>query len=243
MTPEVRENQTRFEQKWRDELISCIDSLSGNEVYMRSYSRLVSFQAWKVELFQDLLSKSVLQFALEGQNDLLVSYLLARGGQWRSALQSLRAAIENYLNCLYFMDHPVELKLWELGQRRNQFSELIDYFGKHPKHTGLAQSKFGLDIIKKEYATLSKAVHASAVSFRMSVDDEPRFFGNKVEDLQKWETRSKSVCRGLNLLILSLFRENLIATRKKNLREAISYSLKPSDKDWIKETFSVTLRF
>ena len=243
MSPEILENYAKFELRWSRELEECTALLSGKDAFKRSYSRLVSFQAWRSELFQDIMSAESLQFALEGQNDLLVSYLLARGGQWRSALQSLRAALENYMNCFYFMDHPVEMQLWNNGSFRTQFSELVRYMIDHPLNIGLSETKFGVDIIKSEYATLSKAVHGSAVSFRMSSNEGPRFFDGASASLGMWETRNKLVCRGLNLLMLSLFRENLAATRKRNLRRAITYSLKPSDKDWLKETFSITIPF
>lgn len=189
------------------------------------------------------MSPEALQFALEGQNDLLVSYLLARGGQWRSALQAQRAAIENYVNSLYFMDHPVELQLWGSGTFKTNFSDLLKYLSDHPANDGVPDAKSGLVAIKSEYATLSRAVHGSAVSFRMSADGGPRFFDASLASLGMWETRDKAVCRGLNLLMLSMFRTHLTAARKRNLRKAITYSLKASDKGWVKELFSVTLPF
>lgn len=242
MNAEVENNHSRFEERWVAEMNASLDGLRGNEAYIRSYARLVSFQAWRSEILQEHISVSALQFAMEGQNDLLASYLLARVGQWRSSLQSLRAALENYANCLYFMDHPVEVKLWERGKFRNQFSDLMDYFSKHPRNLGLSQEKYGLDIIRSEYATLSKAVHASAVHFRMSSNDGPRLFKNDIVELNKWETRNVKVCRGLNLLLLSLFREHLVAARKRNLRTAIGHSFGEADVQWIKETYSVTIK-
>lgn len=243
MSPEILVNHARFEERWRNELQECTAAFSQDEAFKKAYSRLVSFQAWRIELFQEVMCEGSLQFSLEGQNDLLVSYLLARGGQWRSALQALRAALENYTNSFYFMDHPVELKLWEIGNFRTQFSDIIKYMIAHPSNIGISTSQNGIDIIKSEYATLSKAVHGSAVSFRMSSDEGPRFFDATPSNLGMWETRSKLVSRGLNLLMCSLFREHMLASRKRNLRKAITYSLKSSDKAWIKETFSITLPF
>jgi hypothetical protein len=243
LNPEILANHARFEAKWINELQECTAALAGDEAFKKAYSRLVSFQAWRSELLQEVISDGSLQFSLEGQNDLLVSYLLARGGQWRSALQSLRAALENYTNSFYFMDHPVELKLWEIGSFRTQFSDVVKYMTDHPSNIGIPTAKTGIDIIKSEYATLSKAVHGSAVSFRMSSNGGPRFFDEARSNLGMWETRSKLVSRGLNLLMCSLFREHLSASRKRNLRKAITYSLKASDKSWIKETLSITLPY
>ena len=141
------------------------------------------------------------------------------------------------------MDHPVELKLWEIGNFRTQFSDIIKYMIDHPCNIGITTAKNGIGIIKGEYATLSKAVHGSAVSFRMSANGGPRFFDETPLNLGMWNTRNKLVSRGLNLLMCSLFREHLSASRKRNLRKAITYSLKAADKPWIKETFSITLPF
>lgn len=243
MIPEILENHSRFESRWTSEMQECMAALAGHDAFKKAYSRLVSFQAWRSELFQEILSTEALQFVLEGQNDLLVSYLLARGGQWRSALQSLRAALENYMNSFYFMDHPVEMQLWNIGNLRTQFSDLVKYMIDHPANIDMPSNKFGIDIIKSEYATLSKAVHGSAVSFRMSSNGGPRFFDESSSSLGMWETRSKAVCRGLNLLMLSLFKEHLSASRKRNLRKAVTYSLKPSDKSWVKKDFLITLPF
>lgn len=243
MSPEIVENHVRFEQRWASELQECTAELAGQEAFQRAYSRIVTFQAWRSELLQDIMKAEALQFALEGQNDLLVSYLLARSGQWRSSLQSLRAAIESYLNSLYFMDHPVELQLWNTGGFKTHFTDLLKYQADHPGNVGVSNDKSGLDIIKSEYAVLSRAVHGSAVSFRMSASDGPRFFDSTSSNLGMWESRNKAVCRGLSLLMLSLFRGHLGAARKRNLRKALTYSLKESDKAWVKESFSVTLPF
>nr|WP_315384225.1 hypothetical protein [uncultured Sphingomonas sp.] len=243
MTPEILANFARFETRWAAELKDCAAALADEDAFKRAYSRIVSLQAWRSELLQDSIRSEALQFTIEGQNDLLVSYLLARGGQWRSALQSQRAAIENYLNSLYFMDHPVEMQLWEAGSFKTTFTELAKYFADHPANAGPPGAKNGLEILKAEYSTLSRAVHGSAVSFRMSSAGGPHFFDSSAANLGMWESRSKAVCRGLNLLLLSLFRAQLTATRKRNLRKAITYSLKPTDKGWVKTCYGITLPF
>ena len=243
MTPEIHQNYLRFEQRWQSELNSTTNTLSDREAYAKTYSRLISLHAWREELLSEKISPEAIQFALEGQNDFLVSYMLARGGQWRSALQALRASIENYLNCLYYMDHPIELKLWADGKRRNKFSDLMDYFKAHPDIAHLEDKETGIKLLKSEYATLSRAVHASAISFRMTSDNNTRLFTDNVASLGMWEHRTKNVCRGINLLLLSLFREHLTATRKRNLRKAIAFSLHPADKNWIKRRHSITITF
>jgi hypothetical protein len=233
----------RFEERWLREWSETEKRLSKNPNFEDAFTRLLSLQAWRSEVFEDKLQEGEMQFALEGQNDLLVSYILARSGQWRTALQSLRAAIENYLNCLYFKDHPVEFELWTQGNYRTQFSELVSYFSSHPRTAHLADKEFGIDIIKSEYATLSKAVHGSAQAFRMTQTTGPKLFSADSAALGKWNTRNRHVIRGINLLLLSLFSEELHASRKRNLRKAMSHALKATDRDWIKKTHSVTIPF
>lgn len=243
MNAELDANFAAFEVRWKDQWATAEAAMSGEPSFARAFRRLVAMQAWRSELLEERLSSGSLQFALEGQNDLLVAYLFARCGQWRSALQSQRAAIENYLNCLYFMDHPVELQLWSNGQFKSQFSELFTYFRKHPKNNTRDMRFSGLDIIKTEYAILSKAVHGSAEAFRMSSEAGPNFFSNDSTLLMKWEHRNRQVIRGLCLLMLSLFRDDLVATRKRNLRDSISLAFRSGDKSWIKREFNVTVPF
>lgn len=243
MNAELAANFTDFEKRWQTEWATTVKTFKSEAIFFGAFQRLVTMQAWRSEILIDKLDDGSLQFALEGQNDLLIAFVLARSGQWRSALQSQRAAIENYLNCLYFMDHPIELELWELQKHRMQFSELTTYFSKHPKHYGRDNRMFGLNILKSEYATLSKAVHGSAKAFRMSLDGGPNFFSNDKISLRKWDYRNRQLVRAINLLLISLFSNELVATRKRNLRKAITLSLRKGDKDWIKREYLVTIPF
>lgn len=243
MTVELDANHAAFEQRWKAQRTQTEDGLEGHDIFGRAFRRLVAMQAWRSELLDTKTSTAALQFAIEGQNDLLAAYLLARGGQWRSALQAQRAALENYLNFLFFKDHPVELELWADGRYQTQFSELLSYFLKHPLNSGREPKRCGLDTIKSEYAVLSKAVHGSAAAFRMSSDDGPKFFVQDQALLGKWDHRNRLVVRGLCLLMLSLFRDDLVATRKRNLRKSLALALRPGDKGWIKNEYQVTIPF
>lgn len=217
--------------------------MRGDEQFQRAYNRIVSLQAWRSELLEDHLPDEVSQFVLEGQNDLLVSYICARTGQWRAALQSQRAAIESYFNALYFMDHPVELQLWTKGKFKTRFTENLKYLECHPALLGCDKRVTGLDILKKEYATHSLAVHGSAKAFRMTTANGPKYFSIDDADKARWVTRNRLVIRGLNLLLIAIFRESIAATKKRNLRESIALSLQSKDRDWIKECYAVTIPF
>lgn len=238
----MQHNYSEFEARWNKEWNLTSSALASKPEYLGAYKLLVSLQAWRSELLEEKLGQKAGQFCLEGQNDLLVSYILARSGQWRSSLQSQRSAIENYLNGLFFMDHRVELELWEKGSYKTQFSELIKYFSSHPKHTDHDGKHYGIDIIKSEYATLSKAVHGSATAFRMTSDDGPVFFSDNVASLRKWKTRLALVVRGLNLLLISLFREELIGSGKSNLRSSIAYALNSKDQTWLKSELKISIK-
>lgn len=243
MTTELDANHAAFEQRWKAQRELTETALEGHEIFGPAFRRLVAMQAWRSELLDTKVSPGSLQFAIEGQNDLLAAYPLARCGQWRSALQSQRAALENYLNFLFFKDHPIELALWADGRHQTQFSELYSYFLKHPLVSGRQPKCCGLDTIKAEYAVLSKAVHGSAAAFRMSSDDGPKFFVNDQALLGKWDHRNKQVVRALCLLMIALFKDELAATRKRNLRKSLTLALRPGDKGWIKSEFQVTIPF
>ncbi len=243
MSPELQANYLRFESTWTADSLNAEGILRGDSIFEDAFRRLVTMQSWRSEILVEHLKSGPLQFALEGQNDLLVSYALARTGQWRAALQSQRAALENYLNCLYFMDHSVELELWDLGKFKTHFSELLDYFSKHPRLRKFDQNHCGLPLIKQEYEVLSKAVHGSAAVFRMSSGGFPKLFIPDLASLGQWNSRNKRVVRGISLLLLALFCDELKASRKRNLRKSIALSLTPRDKTWIKKEFLVTIPF
>jgi hypothetical protein len=243
LADELGANFTTFETRWTKELTDALGALGNEQVFKDAFGRLVSLQAWRSELLEEKLAGGSLQFALEGQNDLLVSYILARGGQWRSSLQAQRAALENYLCAIYFKDHPIELELWSLGKYKPSFSDLLAYIKALPTNIGKDVRTFGYDIIKSEYAVLSKAVHGSAVAFRMATDQGPEFFSVDVVKMRQWHARLRQVIRGLNLLLLAIYADDLAASRKRGLRKGMTYALKKGDKAWVKTAYQVTLPF
>ena len=136
------------------------------EEFRLSYRRLVSIQAWRSEIFEKDGAIAGAEFFREAQNDVLVSHVLARQGAWRMALMAMRSCVENALFSLFYIDHPVELELWKIGEHRLGFTETISYIANHPNFRELPETFSGVAGLKREYATLSKAVHASASHFR-----------------------------------------------------------------------------
>ncbi|WP_285351943.1 hypothetical protein [Pseudomonas sp. ME-P-057] len=213
------------------------------EKYASSYHRLVSLQAWRSELLSDLLSSDSEEFFREAHNDALMSHALARQGAWRVALMSLRSLIENTLFGLYYCDHPVELKQWIDGEHRLGFSETASYLLRHPKLKNLDSSITGLEALKSEYATLSKAVHGSAKAFRMSRDGVVSGLNlNSPTDLGAWSTREKSTVTALNLLLMCFFAEHLRGAALPNLRKSISLAVPATKHAAIKAALHITLR-
>ena len=178
------------------------------EAFKESYRRLVSFQAWNSELLDNTACSDTKGFFIEAQNDALMSHALARQGAWRVALMSLRSCIENTLFGLFYINHPVELKLWKVGSHKLGFSEVKNYLMKHPDFSGLPDKVTGISELEKEYATLSKAVHGSSSSFRVTRNGHVE--GLNVlssAELGSWRCREKKTVKLLNIVLLNFFKE------------------------------------
>jgi len=242
LSSEIEANFEGFCAQWTAEQNEVLQELSKSKRrYLRSYTRLVSLNAWRENLLSNLLSPVSLAFFLEAQNDALLSHVLASIGCWRSALKSLRSCIENTLSCLYYKDHPVELELWQRGSHRMEFIELHKYLSRHPAISSVTASLTGLDLIKREYSTLSRAVHAFA-PFRMTAGQESTsLWSASRASLGAWQTRESNVIRGLNLLLVTLFREHLQGARLPGLRAVVALAITGNIRQRIGEDLKVNL--
>ena len=225
MTAEIEKGFDDFTKLWKNEFPGVIADLDAHRaIYLQSYSRIASMNAWRASVLDGKISAGSLEFFAEAINDALVSHIWARFGAWRSALMSLRSCIENTVYSLYYKDHPIELTLWENGKHRPTFSEVHTYLAGHPEIEPLAASPVtGLAAIKGEYGMLSRAVHASAKSFRMSASmHHVVFWTSDATSLGQWRTRERHVLTALNLLLLSIFRTHLQGTQRRGLRTAVA---------------------
>lgn len=238
---EIRANFETFSQNSSADAQKAAAALEAQkEQFAQSYSRITSLQAWRVEVLEKKISKGSLGFFLEAQNDALLSHLFARLGVWRSALQALRSVVENVLQALFYMDHSVELRLWDAGKHRLTFQELLTYFKDHPDLKGPAAGVAGLQTLQTEYATLSRAVHGSSAGFRMTAAGSgPKFFKADAPELGKWLSREKAVVTALNMLLIAVFRDDLAGTRALPLRRVLQLSLPASKKASAKATLGV----
>jgi len=241
LAAELESNFDRFAARFESELASVRTTLSSQrEIFLRSYTRIASLNAWREQLLKSQISKGSLAFFLEAQNDALTSHVLARFGAWRAANQMLRSFIENSLECVFFKDHPIELRQWETGVFKLSFAEAITYLKSHPDIKPFYQMS-GLTVLQREYATLCKAVHGAA-SFRMThLSIGTKLWSADIPDLGRWRTREKASLEHVNCLYVTLFREQLQGARLPGLRQILGLAIAPSKHTEIKKKFSVVL--
>lgn len=221
---EIVSNFNNFHAKWQAELSTVQTTLASSEaIYLDSYRRLISLNAWRELLLKNIMSAEPYGFFCEAQNDAISSHVFARLGSWRAALQCLRSCIENVFFCEYYKDHAIELRLWDQGRHRLSFNEMVNYFQKHPDMDNVDSNISGLDRIQREYTTLSRAVHASTTSYRMTVPDgQTNLWTSDIPRLGAWNTRERQTLTGLNLLLIVLHHTALQGTALPGLRQSIA---------------------
>jgi hypothetical protein len=210
--------------------------------FFRAYGRLLSLNAWRQYLLVAEMGQDALGFFIEAQNDSLVALLLARKGMWRTSLQCLRSAIENIMAALYFRDHPVEYELWKRDEFRIGFAELKRYFEGHPRVGQKHKDLSGLDVLGGQYRVLSKAVHGSGVEFRMTKGVEvPVIFGHEKATVGRWDSNQRAVFLGLNLLLITFFRDQMAGTAHSNIRSALGQVISPPMRSKLKSAWKITI--
>ena len=239
---ETEENFRLFDGDWRKEMGHVANGLADqSDLYLASYQRLVSLQSWRAFL-ESRISEESLAFFLEAQNDALTSHVFANLGTWRAALKALRSCIENIAFCLYYKDHPIELRLWSNGNHKLPISDYLAYLESHPQRVTVAQVD-PVPHLQKEYSTLSKAVHASAKGFRMTNDIKTTLlFSEAKASLNQWESRERVVITHLNLLLLAHYRAQLAGAAESGLREAIGLAVPASLFAEVQTHLAVVLR-
>ncbi|MEH8149181.1 hypothetical protein [Aeromonas veronii] len=240
---EIDFNFESFFTETQSNINSTLATYNANkEVFKQSYRRLVSYQAWICEIIEKHACEESLLFFKEAQNDVIMSHALARQGAWRVSLMSLRSCVENTVFGLYYLQHPVELQLWTKGKHKLGFTETINYLSNHPSFDGVDSSISGIEAVKKEYATLSKAVHGSSKLFRMTKTGKIEGL-NIVSspDFSGWVTRESAVLNALNLTFLCFYKDDLTGMANINLRKTISLAINKNKFSKIKEKFKVNL--
>jgi len=239
---ELDANQSAFFANWTAQAAANWDKLNGDTAFRLSYRRLSCLHAIKNELIIPHYSAGSAAFFLEAHNDALVSHVAASFGAWRSALHALRSCIENTMCALYYRDHAVELQLWEKGKFRIDFTELLEYLRGHPILSALDENITGLGALKSEYAVLSKAVHGSAVNFRMtdSVSSVLLWSTDRVK-LGMWSTREKRVFEALSMLLVCIHSDSLHGAQRSALRSMLYFAIRPGRRVAIQRAVHVSI--
>ena len=242
LSEELSLNAAAFRDKWTADITDNISNLSNDGRFLESYSRIAALQAIKSWIVGQGYSSDAVCFYAEAQNDALASHVFASMGAWRASLQSLRSSVENMLGSHFFNDHPVEFRLWSKGTYKLGFTDTVAYFSKHPDLEGIEASLSGIEILKQEYSTLSKAVHGSAVAFRMT-DSAARLllWSTDPARLGAWSTRQKKVIEGLALLAVCLHHEKLAGTAMPQLRSMLGYAISDHNRAKLKARLHIII--
>jgi hypothetical protein len=239
---EIDANHAGFFRAWTVQAAKNWRSLARSDIYTASYRRLCAIQALKTHLIVPHYRPGSAAFFFEAHNDTLVSHVNASIGAWRSALQALRSCEENVLAAIYYNDHPIELELWGTGKFQISFSDLFKYAEKHPRLSKLGLQVTGLEILHKEYSTLSKAVHASAANFRMTdaISDVLLWNTDPIK-LSMWGARERRVIEGASLLMACLHADLLQGTSLTPLRNVLHFSISSNNRKKLKDAAKVNI--
>ena len=100
----------------------------------------------------------------------------------------------------------------------------------------------GLDLLRREYGTLSMAVHASSKNFRMTeAGGVPSLWMSDRAALGRWTTREAGTLVALNLLLFCLFCDELRGTRLVGVRKAVSLVIPPKLRPAVRKALKVRL--
>lgn len=239
---ELTANFESFHTDWTAQAQSNWTTIHPQKSLRESYFRICALNAIKEVLVVPHFSGESVPFFYEAHNDALVSHVNASTGSWRTALQSLRSCIENTLSSIYYRDHPIELALWSEGKFRIGFTELYTYALRHPILSKIDIRITGLDSLKSEYAILSKAVHASATSFRMTDNaSSVLLWSTEQPKLGMWSTRERHVVEAICLIIISLHAAGLQGTKQTGLRQILYYAIGSAKRKLLKENLKIVI--
>jgi hypothetical protein len=239
---ELDANFDNFHSDWTSQAVQNWNTLRPLNVFRQSYRRIALLNALKTDIVVPLFSGGSAAFFFEAHNDALVSHVNASFGAWRSSLKAMRSCVENTVNAIYYKDHPVELEQWRQGKFRLGFSRLLNYLENHPALSSHDKTKTGIQYLEDEYATLSRAVHASAVNFRMtdSVSDVLLWNTDKARAGQ-WAAREIKVMEGISLLFAFLFTDQLVGTQHAGLRTMLGFTVSASKRVVLKKELKITI--
>lgn len=206
------------------------------------YAHALALESWRRNLLDNALG-SGLDLWYEAQNDFLLCLVHAGRGVWRSSLQALRSFVENSTSAVFFSEHPVEARRFESGDFRLTWSESKKYFASYPYSTPAAFRDPLWRSLDHEYAELSKAVHGSTRSFRMTAANAfPVLSSSDPALIGAWKTRVNHSARAVHLLLLQHFQDQLVGARLPALREEVARALSAAERTKIRTSLGIVLR-
>lgn len=239
---ETEANFQKFFEAWTERISQNWIALHNSPNYLASYRRISAVNSLRIDVLEKVVPTDALAFFLEAHNDLLQAHVSASVGSWRVALKSIRSFVENSLNCLYFADHSIELRNWERGKSRPGFSELIRYFENHPDIAGFDVAKSALGNLTGEYGILSKAVHGSAKTFRMTDNiGQTLLWSTKTEKVGSWSTREAAAIAPICILIITIYRSQLSGAKLPGCRQSLSTVLSQKVREKVKNELGITV--
>jgi hypothetical protein len=134
--------------------------------------------------------------------------------------------------------------LWELGKHILPISGYVNYISKHPQFIKIDEDLSGIALLEKEYSTLSKAVHASSINFRMTLIGSRRFPAITLPELSKlnqWIAREKKTIQIINQILITMYYGDIQKAKLRNLRKSISFSIPHNLHDKISTQFDIRL--
>lgn len=239
---EVKANYEAYLTTFSTAITKNIATFKGDAKLVESYARVAVVNAIKVELVDTHFSNDAAHFFFEAHNDALLSHVNASFGSWRPALQALRSYMENTMSAIYYKDHPVELEKWKTGSFKIQPKDLRDYISDHPRITKVSSTIDLKNLLDKEYATLSKAVHGSSSLFRMtSSDGKTNIAAPNVADLGKWSTRESSVINLCTVMMLCILGDHLDGAKQSSLRDILGVALSANSRAALKKHLKINI--
>lgn len=240
---DINLNYLAFSKKFPREISKNVIKFRGNQKLIESYARVAALNSVKVDLVSHNFREGAARFFFEAHNDALVSHVNASFGSWRPALQALRSFFENTLASVFFQDHPVELKKWEMGKFRISPRELRDYVVDHPSVLDVGvmlNLKIALD---SEYSTLSQAVHGSNSLFRMSTSDgKTNYATASVADLGKWAARERQTIDLCTCVLVAVLHEFLDGAKLAEVRKSLSFALQKNSRTALKTKLGISIQ-
>lgn len=225
---EIQANAESFRSGLIDVIRGNFDLISSSDAGKldAAYARLTCLQAIRSYIIQDTVSEGALGFYTEMQSDALTSQVLIMTGASRSALKSLRSVIENFIRSIYYTDHPIEYRQWEIGKHRPTFKSFFDYFETHPDLVDRSSGILNLSILHATWKELSQAVHASAKTERMSDSNNKISIWTTTRGaVGKWASLQSSIIKYICLTYALIYHEKLAGASLKPLRESIAIAI------------------